>query len=279
VVVRHNFAVWQDYGLIHVYRVTAISGVSMRVAAIYDIHANLPALEAVLQEVHRANVDCVVVGGDVVPGPMPRETIQCLLDLDIPTEFIHGNGDRQVLARMSGLDTDWYRTAPEQWREPVRWTAQQLDTQHKRLLESWPPTCRIKIPGLGDVLFCHASPRNDTEIFTRLTSDERLLPIFEGLGVSMVVCGHTHMQFDRMIGTTRVVNAGSVGMPFGDPGADWLLLEPDVQLRHTHYDLARTAERIRSTKYPQAEGFAARNVLHPPSEEDTLAAFTRAELK
>src|SRR5208282_126446 len=55
-------------------------------------------------------------------------------------------------------------------------------------------------------------------------------PSFEGLGVSVVVCGHTHMQFDRMVGTTRVVNAGSVGMPFGEPGADWLLLNPDVQL-------------------------------------------------
>jgi predicted phosphodiesterase len=251
----------------------------MRIAAIYDIHANLPALEAVLDEIRQAQVDGVVVGGDVVPGPVPRETIQCLLDLDLPAQFIHGNGDREVLAQMLGFETDWYRNASEQWREPVRWTAQQLDTQHQRLLESWPPTCHIMIPGLGDVLFCHATPRNDTEIFTRLTSDDRLLPIFEGLGVSMVVCGHTHMQFDRMVGTTRVVNAGSVGMPFGEPGADWLLLEPDVQLRHTRYDLARAAGRIRSTTYTQAEDFASRKVLHPPSEEETLAAFTRAELK
>jgi diadenosine tetraphosphatase ApaH/serine/threonine PP2A family protein phosphatase len=98
------------------------------------------------------------------------------------------------------------------------------------LLEGWPPTCHVEIPGRGEVLFCHATPRNDTATFTRLTPDDRLLPIFEGLGVSVVVCGHTHMQFDRMVGTTRVVNAGSVGMPFGEPGADWLLLNPDVQL-------------------------------------------------
>jgi putative phosphoesterase len=251
----------------------------MRIAAIYDIHANLSALDSVLDEIRQAKVDCVVVGGDVFPGPLPRETIQCLLDFEIPAQFIHGNVDREVLAQMSGLETDWYRTAPEQWREPVRWTAQQLDHQHQRLLEGWPSTCRIMIPDLGDVLFCHATPRNDTEIFTRLTSDDRLLPIFEGLGVSMVVCGHTHMQFDRMVGTTRVVNAGSVGMPFGESKADWLLLDPDVQLRHTRYDLARAANRIRSTTYPQAEDFASRNVLHPPSEEETLATFTRAELK
>jgi predicted phosphodiesterase len=251
----------------------------MRTAGIYDIHANLSALEAVLQEIRQAKVDCVVVGGDVLPGPLPRETIQCLLDLDIPVQFIHGNGDREVLAQMSGVETDWYRNAPEQWREPVRWTAQQLDTQHQRLLEGWPATCRFEIPGLGGVFFCHATPRNDTEIFTRLTPDDLLLPIFEGLGVSVIVCGHTHMQFDRMVGTTRVVNAGSVGMRFGEPGADWLLLDPDVQLRHTRYDLARAADPIRSTTYPQAEDFAARNILHPPSEKETLAGFTRAELK
>jgi len=250
-----------------------------RVAAIYDIHANLPALEAVLQDIRRAEVDQVVVGGDVLPGPMPRETIACLLDLDIPVQFIQGNGDREVLAQMAGTETDWYRTAPEQWREPVRWTAQQLEPEHERLLAGWPRTLRVQIGGLRDVLFCHATPRNDTEIFTRLTSEDRLLPVFEGLNVLVAVCGHTHMQFDRTIGKIRVVNAGSVGMPFGEPGAYWLLLGPDVQLRHTPYDLERAAERIRDTKYPQAQEFAARNVLQPPSEKEILEAFTRAELK
>lgn len=63
----------------------------MRVAAIYDIHGNLPALEAVLQDIRQANIDQVLVGGDVVPGPMSRETLTCLLDLDIPAQFIQGN--------------------------------------------------------------------------------------------------------------------------------------------------------------------------------------------
>jgi hypothetical protein len=95
----------------------------------------------------------------------------------------------------------------------------------------------------------------------------------------MVVCGHTHMQFDRMIGSIRVVNAGSVGMPFGEPGADWLLLEPDVQLRHTLFDSTKAAERIRKTSYPQAQDFAAQYVLQPPSEEKMLEAFSHAELR
>lgn len=251
----------------------------MPVAAIYDIHANLPALEAVLDEARQADVDHILVGGDVLPGPMPRETISCLLDLNIPVQFIQGNGDREVLARMEGTETDWYRTASESWREPIRWTAQQLQPEHKRLLALWPKTLTVEIRGLGEVLFCHATPRSDTEMFTRLTPEDRLLPVFQGLNVRVVVCGHTHMQFDRRIGGTRVVNAGSVGMPFGEPGAYWLLLGPNIQLRHTPYDLAKAAQQIQETKYPQAQDFAARSVLQPPSEKEILATFARAELR
>jgi len=251
----------------------------MRVAAIYDIHGNLPALEAVIEDIRREGIDRVVVGGDILPGPMPRETIACLLELDLPVEFIQGNGDREVLAQMEGAETDWYRNAPEQWREPVRWTAQQLRPEQKQLLAGWAKTVRLKIDDLGEVLFCHATPRSDTEVFTRLTGEDRLLPAFARLDVSVVVCGHTHMQFDRVIGGIRVVNAGSVGMPFGEPGAYWILLGPDVQLRCTGYDLAKAAQRIRDTTYPQAEEFAAGSIVQPPSEEKTLEAFAHVELK
>ena len=247
----------------------------MRVAAIYDIHGNLPALEAVLRAIHEAQVELVVVGGDVVPGPMVRETLSCLMNFNIPVRFIQGNGEIDALAEMSGTGAV---RVPEQFREVVRWSAQQLYPEYEHLLASWTKTLRLEISGLGAVLFCHATPRDDNEIFTRLTPEECLLPIFEGLNVSMVVCGHTHMQFDRMIGSTRVVNAGSVGMPFGEPGADWLLLEPEVRLQHTSYDLAKAAERIRRTSYPQAEDFAANYVLHPPLEGKMLEVFTRAGL-
>jgi diadenosine tetraphosphatase ApaH/serine/threonine PP2A family protein phosphatase len=267
-----------------------------RVAALYDIHGNLPALEAVLNDIRRAEVDQVVVGGDVLPGPMPRETLSRLLDLDLPVRFIQGNGDRVVLAQMRGTESN---EVPEPFREGIRWNALQLDPEDERVLASWPPTCRVRIRGVGDVLFCHATPRNDTDVFTRLTPEDQLLTVFEGLDAPMVVCGHTHMQFDRTIGTapggrgprsgdgwagatrseTRVVNAGSVGMPFAAPGAYWLLLGPDIQLRQTLYDFTKAADRVRQTKYPQAQDFAEKNVLQPPSEEEMLKAFSRIELK
>src|SRR5438552_2600571 len=168
----------------------------MRVGAIYDIHANLPALEAVLQDIRQAEVDQIVVGGDVLPGPMPRETIACLLDLDIPMQFIKGNGDREVLAWRRGRETG---AVPEQFRESMRWNAQQLRPKDERLLTSWPESFRVEINGLGEVLFCHATPRNDTEVFTRLTPEDRLVPVFAGLNATVIVCGHTHMQLDRTV--------------------------------------------------------------------------------
>jgi predicted phosphodiesterase len=248
----------------------------MRVAAIYDIHGNLPALDAVLREIRQARADHVVVGGDVLPGPMPRQTLARLFALDIPAQFIYGNGETAVLEQMAGREPS---AVPEQFRPIIRWTAEQLDRDQRRLVAAWPKTTRLAIPGLGDVLFCHGTPRDENEIFTRLTPEELLLPIFETVDVSVVVCGHTHMQFDRMIGKTRVMNAGSVGMPFGEPGADWLLLGPNVELRHTAYDLVKAADQIRATSYPQAREFAERNVLHPPSEAAMLELFSRAELR
>jgi predicted phosphodiesterase len=245
----------------------------MPVAALYDIHGNLPALEAVLAEIHQLDVDRIVIGGDVLPGPMPPETLERLQNLRVPTHFLYGNGEIAVLAQKTGRTPS---AVPEPYRPVIEWTAQQLDDSHAHLLATWPPTVRLEIAGLGSVLFCHATPRNQNELFTKRTPETRLLPVFETASASVVVCGHTHMQFDRTVGSIRIVNAGSVGMPFGEPGADWLLLGPDVQFRHTQYDLAQAAERVRATEYPQAAQFAAKNILHPPSEAEMLDLFTRA---
>ncbi len=247
----------------------------MRVAAISDIHGNLPALEAVLEDIHHAEANYVVVAGDIVPGPMPREVLERLLSLDIPVRFIQGNGEIDALASMAGKQND---RVPEQYREIVRWSAQQLYPKYEKLLAAWPKTFCIETDVLGRVLFCHATPRDENEIFTRLTPEENLLPVFEKLDADLVVCGHTHMQFDRMVGKIRVVNAGSVGMPFGKPAATWLLLETNVQFRETTYDLAIAAERMQNTNFPQAEDFTAHYILRPPSEEMMLEIYSKAKL-
>lgn len=247
----------------------------MRVAALFDIHGNLPALEAVLEEMREAQVDRVVVGGDVVLGPMPRETLMRLLNFGLPTQFIRGNCESSVLATMTGIESN---STSERYRAIDRWTAQQLQPEYTQLFVDWPLTLRLTIDGLGEVMFCHATPRDNNEIFTRLTPEDRLLPIFAGLNVNVVVCGHTHMQFDRLIGTVRVVNAGSVGSPFGKTGADWLLLGPDIVFRNTRYDLAKAADLVRNTDYPEAQEFAMESILQPLSEEARLERITPYEL-
>lgn len=247
----------------------------MRVAALYDIHGNLPALEAVLDEIKELGIDRVLVGGDVVPGPMVRETMERLLAIDIPVQFIVGNCEVAVLQETAGEPS----AVPEAYRPIMRWTAQQLSPEYQQMMSGWPKTLSMEIGGAGAVLFCHGTLRDENECFTRDTPEDQLSPIFAEATAPIVVCGHTHMQFDRMVGRTRIVNAGSVGMPFGEPGAYWLLLGPEVQLRRTKYDLGKAAERIRATSYPQAEEFAAHNVLQPPSERQMLEVFNRAALK
>jgi predicted phosphodiesterase len=180
----------------------------MRVALLNDIHGNFVALEAVLHEVAACGVDAIVVGGDVLPGPLPRESLARLFALDRPTHFLYGNGEIAVLERLAGRRP---ATVPEQYQPLIDWTARQLSPDEQRALGRWPPTVRMAIAGLGDVLFCHATPRNENEIFTRVTPEDRLRSLFGSAGASVVVCGHTHMPFDRVVGDTRVLNAAASG--------------------------------------------------------------------
>lgn len=243
---------------------------SKRIAAIYDIHGNLPALEAVLREIEIEAPDLIVVGGDVAAGPLPRETIERLQRLDVPARFIRGNADREMAAAFDGR---FEEVLPPEVREITEWVARQITVEQRDFLAAFEQSVVLQVDGLGETIFCHATPRSDLELFTVRTPDELLREIFGGVTQSIVVCGHTHMQFDRRVGDMRLVNAGSVGMPYGAPGAYWALLGPGVQLRRTAYDLQVAADRIRQSSYPGAEDFAENNVLRPPTTAEALAFF------
>jgi predicted phosphodiesterase len=207
----------------------------VRVAALYDIHGNLHALDAVLAEV---NADLVLVGGDAVAGPWPSETLECLRELGDGVRFIRGNADREVASELPGL-------APPAVMNFVR---KQLTEEQIAFLGTWPLTESIDVDGLGPVLFCHATPRSDDEILTRISAEERWQVALASVDEPTVVCGHTHVQFDRLIGETRVVNSGSVGMPYEDePGAYWTVLGPEVEFRRTQYK----AGDIQATGWPE----------------------------
>lgn len=213
----------------------------MRVAALYDVHGNLPALEAVLADVARADVDAVVVGGDVVAGPWPAETFALLDALDLPTTWVRGNADRELLEGEDGR-------APA---EVVEWVRARLDQAAIEKLANDPLTATLEIDGLGPVLFCHSTPRDASEIRTAISPDERWAEVLDGVDEPVVVCGHTHVQFDRTAAGRRVVNAGSIGMPYEDePGAYWALLGPEVEHRRSAYDVAAARHEIEARGYP-----------------------------
>jgi len=203
---------------------------------------------------------------------MAREALGCLLQLEIPTRFVRGNGETAILAEIRGADP----SVAEQLRDVIRWNAREFQHQYEHVVAAWPATTRLDVPELGSVLFCHATPTSDTEIFTRLTPAERLVETFQSGQAEVVVCGHTHMQFDRMIGGVRVLNAGSVGMPFGEAGAYWLLCGRRIEFRRTTYDLRAAAARVRGTGYPRATEFAEQSILNPPREAEMLARFSPA---
>jgi putative phosphoesterase len=224
----------------------------VRVAALYDIHGNLPALNAVLGDV---DADVILVGGDVVAGPWPAETLERLRGLDGDVRFIRGNADRELVERTEGR-------APPELLEFVR---ERLSDDALALLSSLPLTETIEIDGLGAVLFCHATPRSDEEIFTRISPDERWRAALDGVHADVVVCGHTHIQFDRVVGEIRLVNAGSIGMPYEhEQGAYWALLGPDVELRRTAYESGDVA----ATGWPDE--------LPTPTPEEATEFFERA---
>jgi putative phosphoesterase len=241
----------------------------MRVAALYDVHGNLPALEAVLAEVEALEVDAVVVGGDIAIGPMPREALERLLALGEQALFLRGNGDREIA-------TDPPGAGGSLWVERTRWSAEQLERGQLAWLAALPDTHSVEVDGLGPVCFCHGSPRSDEEILTRISSQERVAAAVAGVAEQVVVCGHTHVQFDREVAGKRLVNAGSVGLPYEErPGAYWALFGPDVELRRTDYDLEAAAAAIRTTGFPEADELAAENILTVPTAEEATEQFER----
>jgi predicted phosphodiesterase len=245
----------------------------VRVAALYDIHGNRPALEAVLAEPDVAGADVVVIGGDALAGPMPAETLTLLEGLGERAVWLRGNAEREVLERRDA-DPD----EGDVWERRDTWVAAQLASDQLARVAHWPATVAVEVDGLGPTRFCHATPRDDSEIFTAITPADEVEPMLVAAEPT-VVCGHTHVQFDRTIGERRVINAGSVGMPYEDePGARWCLLGPGVELRRTAYDVEAAAERVRASGFPEADEHAE-GLLRPPGAEEATTVFEERRLR
>lgn len=239
----------------------------------YDVHGNVRALEAVLAEALGELPDLIVVGGDVASGPWPRETIDALRALPGKVLCLRGNADRELLERAARPGA---AESADIWDVRDEWTAAHLSDDDLSFLRSFSATETVAVAGLGDVLFCHATPHSDDAILTPLSSPERARRFLADTPEPVIVCGHTHVQFDATLADKRVVNAGSVGMPYeGRTGAFWALIGPDVSFRHTKYDVAAAAEEIVRSAYPGAKEFAEEYVLESYPRDDTMQTFER----
>ena len=224
----------------------------MRVAALYDVHAMPVPLAAVLDEVAAERADCIVLGGDILVGPLPREAIE--LARSAGATFIRGNCDRQ----------------------PEAWERLELDGETLEWLAGLPLTLT-----LDGVLYCHAAPADDMLIVTEATPDEAIAAAYADVAEQVVVLGHTHHQFDRRVAGRRLVNAGSVGMPYeGDVAAYWALLdEGEPSFRRTAFDVDAAVAGVRASGWPEAEEFIRENLLSAPRRAEAVAHFEQLRLE
>jgi predicted phosphodiesterase len=243
----------------------------MRIVVLSDIHGVLPALEAVLAEPDVRSADRIVLTGDLAAGPQPVETLDALAALGDRAMLVRGNADRELVALSRGGQI----SIPD----PVApWAAAQLRPDQVSLLDALPLSIVVDLDKLGRTLFCHATPRDDEEVVLVDSRLDRWAAVFATLdeSVSTVVCGHTHMPFVRLAHRRLVINPGSVGMPYGGPGAHWALLSDDgaVTMRCTHFDIDAACARVAAeSAYPNAREFADYFLRSTASDADALRVF------
>jgi predicted phosphodiesterase len=236
-----------------------------RVAVLSDVHANVPALRAVLAEPDVAGADLVVFNGDLTWGVDPDGTVAVVKSLGRRAVCVRGNSERYVRQIATGAYT------PANPRQ--EWIPARHGTGALAFVGSFPFSVVVDVDGLGPVRFCHGSPRSDNEAITPGTSAERFGEMTADIDEDILVTGHTHLQFDRRIGTRRSINPGSVGLPFhrDEPGvAYWALLGPDVQLRTTRYDVRESVAAIEAADDPGQQRISEL-LLKPPTPEEIIA--------
>ncbi|MEV6481383.1 metallophosphoesterase family protein [Streptomyces sp. NPDC051576] len=240
-----------------------------RVAVLSDIHGVLPALEAVLAEPELMAADRIVLTGDITAGPQPAEVVDLLREQGDRVLWLSGNADRELV--------EYRRGERDDIPDPIGpYAATALRSDQIDFLAALPKTLTLSIRGLGKVLFCHATPRDDEEVVLVDSRPARWTEVLTGLDDSIrtVVCGHTHMPYIRLAQGRLIVNPGSIGMPYGRPGAHWCLLGPGTDLRVTPYDIpTATARLTRESGYPEIAEWADYFLNARASDTEALGVF------
>ena len=237
---------------------------AVRLGLISDLHGNLLALEAVLEDLERSEIDRLVCLGDVAAGPEPRATIERLQELACPV--VVGNWDCWLLEGMPQLPGE----AGPKLRDQGDWSAAQLGEPEQAFLAGLPPHVEINLDGAA-VLCVHGSPRSNTDDIRATTPDGELAEMLAGTEPAFLAAGHTHVQLARQHGATLIVNPGSVGLPFNSwppngalrvsPWAEYAILTIDdglisTELRRIAYDISALLDVARESGMPHTEWWA-----------------------
>lgn len=246
-----------------------------RIAVLSDTHGVLPCLNAVLGERDVESADMVVVTGDIAAGPQPTQVLDRLLELGDRVRLVRGNADRDLVTAASGVQ-------PPEGTPPVDlWAATQLTGPHVELLAALEHPVTLSLDGVGEVLFCHGTPRDDNEVVLVDTRPSQWAKVLKDVpdSVKVVCCGHTHVPFARLMNRRWVVNSGSTGMPYGSTGVPWVLLEArGIQLRSTPIDPRQVASSIvDNSGFPGVQAWVQDYVLAPPSDLEAVLAFAERD--
>jgi putative phosphoesterase len=180
----------------------------MRDGFISDIHGNLPALEAVLEDLKQRDLDRIICLGDICFGPQAHECLERVRELDCPV--ILGNWDSWSIDGFPPADDP----VGIMLYEIGAWWAEHLTDDDRAFVRTFQRTLELPLEGGARMLCFHGSPRNFSDFIFATTPDSELEDIFDGIEATVLVGGHTHLQMLRRFGPSVFVNPGSVGQPF-----------------------------------------------------------------
>lgn len=227
----------------------------MKVALIGDVHANLPALEAVLERISEQEVEAIWNVGDFVGyGAFPNEVVERLRNENVLS--IVGNYDLKVLEFKQKKDK-WRKKKPRRKYLAFKWAYETLSKKNRKYLRFLSQEIRMKVKGKR-ILLTHGSPASNEEHLTPETSDKRLRKLAQMAKADIIICGHSHLPFARQVDGIWFINTGSVGRPDdGDPRACYAILrftgdEIEVQHHRVEYDVEKAIAAIREHKLPEA---------------------------
>ncbi len=221
----------------------------IRIALLSDIHSNLPAFEAVLDDLRPFAPEKIIVAGDVVNwGPFSAQVVERLLSEKCVV--IRGNNELYL--------TDWQtERMPSAWRDFTLppYTLAQLGSELINVIATWPDTLSLRFPGAPAVRVVHGSPRSAFEAILPMTSEEAVAVLLHSVEETTIFAAHSHLWLDRQIGQWHLLNPGSVGNPLdGDLRASYMLVEGDVNgwrgvLRKVPFDAERVYREFERTGF------------------------------